>query len=51
MRDRLEAHNDYPVNQKAEVEVRAILDHLAAQDQVLAQMRKLSLDPQARSRE
>ena len=34
-RDRLEAHNDYVVNQKAEVEVRAILDHLVAQDRAL----------------
>ena len=35
-RDRLEAHNDYDVNQKAEEEIRAILDHLAAQDEALA---------------
>jgi uncharacterized membrane protein len=35
-RDRLEAHNDYFVNEKAETEVRAILDHLAAQDKALA---------------
>jgi len=41
MRDRLEAHNDYLVNQKAEEEVRAILDHLAAQDRALAQMHEL----------
>jgi uncharacterized membrane protein len=41
MRDRLEAHNDYLVNQKAEEEVRAILDHLAAQDEALAQMHQL----------
>jgi uncharacterized membrane protein len=34
-RDRLEAHNDFLVNQKAEEEVRAILDHLFAQDQAL----------------
>ena len=47
MRDRLEAHNDYQVNQKAEEEVRAILDHLAAQDQALAQMHQLLLDLQA----
>lgn len=33
--DRLEAHNDYAINQKAEKEVRAILDHLAAQDVAL----------------
>jgi uncharacterized membrane protein len=34
-RDRLEAHNDFLVNQKAEEEVRAVLDHLAAQDRAL----------------
>jgi uncharacterized membrane protein len=35
-RDRVEAHNDFLINQKAEEEIRAILDHLAAQDQALA---------------
>jgi uncharacterized membrane protein len=35
-RDRLDAHNDFLINQKAEEEIRAILDHLAAQDQALA---------------
>jgi len=34
-RDRLEAHNDYLINQKAEEEVRAVLEHLAAQDEAL----------------
>lgn len=33
--DRLEAHDDYVVNQKAEVEIRAILDHLIAQSGAL----------------
>jgi uncharacterized membrane protein len=51
MRDRLDAHNDYLVNQKAEEEVRAILDHLAAQDQALAQMHELLLPLQAQSGE
>jgi uncharacterized membrane protein len=51
MRDRLEAHNDYLVNQKAEEEVRAILDHLAAQDQALAQMHQLLLGLQAQNSE
>ena len=37
-RDRLEAHNDYILNQKSEVEVRAILDHLAAQNRALEQI-------------
>lgn len=35
-RDRIEAHQDFLINQKAEEEVRAILAHLAAQDQALA---------------
>jgi uncharacterized membrane protein len=48
-RDRLEAHNDYLINQKAEEEVRAILNHLAAQDQALAQMHQLLLELQTRS--
>ncbi|MCG6956371.1 MAG: DUF1003 domain-containing protein [Gemmatimonadetes bacterium] len=34
-RDRLEAHNDFLVNQKTEEEVRVILEHLSAQDQAL----------------
>jgi uncharacterized membrane protein len=35
-RDRIEAHHDFLINQKAEEEVRAILTHLAAQDQALS---------------
>lgn len=35
IRDRLEAHNDYLINQKAEEEIRAVLDHLTAQDAAL----------------
>lgn len=38
MRDRLEAHHDYQVNQKTEIEVRAVLDHLAAQDVALREI-------------
>jgi uncharacterized membrane protein len=34
-RDRLEEHNDYELNKKTEVEIRAVLDHLAAQDRAL----------------
>ena len=34
-RDHIEAHNDFLINQKAEEEIRAILTHLAAQDQAL----------------
>jgi uncharacterized membrane protein len=37
-RDRLEAHNDFEINRKAEEEVRAILDHLTAQDEALARI-------------
>lgn len=38
IRDRLEAHNDYLINQKAEEEIRAMMDHLVAQDQALAEI-------------
>ncbi len=51
LRDRVDAHNDYLVNQKAEEEVRAILDHLAAQDQALAEMHEFLLALQTRSGE
>lgn len=37
-RDRLEAHNDYQVNQKTEEEVRAILSHLEAQNLALKEI-------------
>jgi len=37
-RDRLEAHNDFEINQKAEAEIRAILDHLDAQNEALAEI-------------
>jgi uncharacterized membrane protein len=37
-RDRLEAHNDYEINRKAEEEVRAVLEHLSAQDAALARI-------------
>lgn len=47
MRDRLDAHNDYLINQKAEEEVRAILGHLTAQDQALTQIHQILLDLQA----
>jgi len=47
-RDRLEAHHDFLINQKAEEEIRAILDHLAAQDQALAQIHQVLLEMQAR---
>jgi len=34
-KDRIEAHNDFLVNQKAENEIRLILDHLEAQNQAM----------------
>jgi uncharacterized membrane protein len=34
-RDRLDAHNDYAINTKAEEEIRAVLAHLAAQEAAL----------------
>lgn len=39
-RDRIEAHNDFSINQKAEVEIRAVLDHLAAQDRALVALQE-----------
>ena len=38
MKDRIEAHNDFLINQKAEEEIRAILDHLSAQDEALTHL-------------
>jgi len=40
-RDRLEGHEDYLVNQRSENEIRAVLDHLAAQDRALAEIHAL----------
>jgi len=40
-RDRLEAHNDYIINQKAEEEIRAVMDHLETQTDVLKQVYKI----------
>ena len=45
-KDRLEAHNDYLINLKAEEEIKAILDHLLAQDQALADMHRMLLELQ-----
>ena len=36
VRDRIDAHQDFLINQKAEEEIRAVLSHLAAQDQALS---------------
>jgi len=40
MKDRIEAHNDFLVNQKAEEEVRAVLDHLAAQHDAMLEVER-----------
>lgn len=40
-KDRLDAHNDFLVNQKAEEEIRAIMEHLVAQDQALISIHEL----------
>ena len=40
-RDRLEAHNDYLINKQAEVEIRAILLHLEAQNEALEQIHQM----------
>jgi uncharacterized membrane protein len=45
-RDRLEAHHDFLINQKAEEEIRAILDHLAAQNLALAEIHQILLNRQ-----
>jgi len=37
-RDRIEAHQDFVVDQKAEIEIRAIMNHLVAQDVALAEI-------------
>ncbi len=43
IKDRLEAHNDFVVNQKAEEEIRAVLDHLVAQNEAFIAL-KTQLD-------
>ncbi|MFH1744225.1 MAG: DUF1003 domain-containing protein [bacterium] len=43
-RDRLEAHNDYLINQKAEEEIRALLEHQAARDQALDVIHQMLVD-------
>lgn len=40
-RDRIEAHNDFLINQKAEEEVRAILIHLESQNQALSTIHEM----------
>lgn len=45
-KDRIEAHNDFMINQKTEEEVRAILDHLVAQDEALTHIYQMLSDLQ-----
>jgi uncharacterized membrane protein len=40
-RDRIEAHIDYEVNLKAELEIKAILENLAAQNIVIAELHQM----------
>jgi uncharacterized membrane protein len=47
-RDRLEAHNDYVINQKAEEEIRAVMNHLETQAEALMQIYQI-LDNQKAS--
>jgi uncharacterized membrane protein len=37
-KDRIDAHHDYLINQKAEEEIKAILRHLAVQDQAIGEI-------------
>jgi len=40
-RDRMESHNDFLINQKAEVEIRRILEHLEAQNEALKEIHRI----------
>lgn len=48
-RDRLEAHNDYDINLKAEREIQAILENLAAQNAAMVEIHTLLESLQDRS--
>jgi uncharacterized membrane protein len=41
IKDRIESHHDFLINQKAEEEIRAVLEHLTAQDQALLEIHGL----------
>ena len=43
-KDRLDAHNDYLVNQKAEEEIKTVLAHLDAQNQALTELHRMLLE-------
>ena len=40
-RDRIEAQRDYEIDEKAETEIRAVLDHLVAQDRALEEIHRI----------
>jgi uncharacterized membrane protein len=40
-KDRLEAHHDFLVNQKAEEEIRVIMEHLEAQNRAIAEIHRI----------
>ncbi|MCB9450993.1 MAG: DUF1003 domain-containing protein [Anaerolineaceae bacterium] len=42
-KDRMESHNDYQVNMKAEMEVRAIMEQLEAQTRMIAELQAMVL--------
>jgi uncharacterized membrane protein len=43
-RDRIEAHNDYEINQKAEMEIQAIMETLEAQNTAIAELHAMLED-------
>jgi uncharacterized membrane protein len=47
-RDRIEAHNDFNINIKAEEEVRIIIEHLEIQNKVLEELTKQMIEVQAK---
>jgi len=50
-RDRLEAHHDYLINQKAEEEIRVIIEHLEAQNRAITDIYQMVLALQAPARD
>lgn len=42
-KDRLEAHHDFLINQKAEEEIRVIMEHLEAQNRAIAEIHQILL--------
>jgi uncharacterized membrane protein len=46
-KDRVEAHNDYLINLKAEEEIHAVLENLSAQNQALATIQQTIIELQA----